>query len=437
MNNFRVEEAGERLFKLQNELEFRPTTPEIELTLGEVYVYLAFQSLIQVSITHTYEFVDYFKLADQYLPNGSSLTEQPCVTCGSYICNISSHEAEEMDNYTAAIECMLPSVIKLFKGAYDGYSSAAKAELAYFQRNINKAEKYVYQAQREAQDGQSVYVEIYALFLQLRLSIVTEDYNSLLDILDQQKQLVRRLNTSRGYAAYDIARGWFYVQLAQTEKIPIWIQDEDQSQEVLTPITFAADRLIRAKILLNDKEFYKLLSLINSKSNAFTIESSIFGSIEMLVLKAIALGLIKEYQEAAEVFTKAYELSEPNKIVMPFIENGKYTRTLINRISSYLDIPLEWLKDIQTKANTYAKKLSTISITLSANQSLNFNTPNLSQREKEVLSYLCQNLTRSEIADSCDLSINTIKSLINNIYSKLGVNSRIEAVRIATQMNLL
>ncbi len=52
----------------------------------------------------------------------------------------------------------------------------------------------------------------------------------------------------------------------------------------------------------------------------------------------------------------------------------------------------------------------------------------LSSREKEILDFLSQGLRYKEIADQLCLSIETVRTHIRNIYEKLQVNSRTEAL---------
>lgn len=52
----------------------------------------------------------------------------------------------------------------------------------------------------------------------------------------------------------------------------------------------------------------------------------------------------------------------------------------------------------------------------------------LSPREKEICEQLARGLTNKEIADVCGISVETIRTHIHNIYKKLHVRSRTEAV---------
>ena len=61
----------------------------------------------------------------------------------------------------------------------------------------------------------------------------------------------------------------------------------------------------------------------------------------------------------------------------------------------------------------------------------------LSKREKEILSLICEGLSNHEIAQKLFLSDNTIKWYNKQIYSKLGVNSRTQAISLARNSSLL
>ncbi|MCB9423163.1 MAG: response regulator transcription factor, partial [Ardenticatenaceae bacterium] len=61
----------------------------------------------------------------------------------------------------------------------------------------------------------------------------------------------------------------------------------------------------------------------------------------------------------------------------------------------------------------------------------------LSDRELEVLELIADGLTNQEIATQLFLALNTVKAHTRNIYSKLGVNSRIQAVARARDLGIL
>ncbi|MBW4489343.1 MAG: response regulator transcription factor [Trichocoleus desertorum ATA4-8-CV12] len=65
------------------------------------------------------------------------------------------------------------------------------------------------------------------------------------------------------------------------------------------------------------------------------------------------------------------------------------------------------------------------------------NNPELSERELEVLRLMAQGMSNQEIGTALSIGESTIKSHVNRILSKLGVNDRVQAVIIAVKRGLV
>ena len=61
----------------------------------------------------------------------------------------------------------------------------------------------------------------------------------------------------------------------------------------------------------------------------------------------------------------------------------------------------------------------------------------LSAREQEVLDLIARGFSYAEIARLKNLSVNTVQTHIKNLYGKLAVHSKNEAVFEATRLGLL
>ena len=62
---------------------------------------------------------------------------------------------------------------------------------------------------------------------------------------------------------------------------------------------------------------------------------------------------------------------------------------------------------------------------------------NLSQREQEILSLLATGASNKDIATRLNISPNTVKVHLRNIYSKIKVSSRTEATLHAVKSGLV
>lgn len=61
----------------------------------------------------------------------------------------------------------------------------------------------------------------------------------------------------------------------------------------------------------------------------------------------------------------------------------------------------------------------------------------LSKRELEVLQLMAKGLSNNEIAENLYVSLSTIKTHVSNIYIKLDVKRRTQAVEVAKRMNII
>ena len=62
---------------------------------------------------------------------------------------------------------------------------------------------------------------------------------------------------------------------------------------------------------------------------------------------------------------------------------------------------------------------------------------NLTDREQEILRLLVQGLLYKEIGNELQISTNTAKKHVMNIYSKLHVNNKIQALALAREKGLI
>jgi len=63
--------------------------------------------------------------------------------------------------------------------------------------------------------------------------------------------------------------------------------------------------------------------------------------------------------------------------------------------------------------------------------------PTLSAGEMELLTFLPRRDSNTQIAEQLGISVNTVKTRLQRLYKKLGVNTRDDAVRIARSRSLL
>jgi len=145
--------------------------------------------------------------------------------------------------------------------------------------------------------------------------------------------------------------------------------------------------------------------------------------VNILLYQAIVSETTKSaLQYLVDVFT----ITEPEGYIRTFVDEGKLLIPLLKQAIS---------RDIYPE---YASKLLTIiesekrqKQTAEANKAL------LSKRELEVLILLADGLSNQQIAEILVIGHGTTKNHIHNILEKLNVQSRIQAVSRARELQLL
>jgi DNA-binding NarL/FixJ family response regulator len=61
----------------------------------------------------------------------------------------------------------------------------------------------------------------------------------------------------------------------------------------------------------------------------------------------------------------------------------------------------------------------------------------LSERERQILSLLARGYSNRRIAEACFLSLNTVRTHVQNVLVKLGVHSKLEAAALAVRQGLV
>jgi len=100
---------------------------------------------------------------------------------------------------------------------------------------------------------------------------------------------------------------------------------------------------------------------------------------------------------------------------------------------------LDFIKETYEGGAPMSPSVATKVLKIIASQSPSpyVNTFNLSDREKEILSCLVNGMSYKLIADACFISIDTVRGHIRNIYEKLHVHSKGEAVATAIKKNII
>lgn len=433
----RFEESKAKLCALIQKQEALPLTEENRSVLCEAHVCLG---AIKSAMNDYYDepLVLHYKKAAEYMPAGSKIiSSRLSWNTGAYSCHVDAPEKGELDRYIDMMEQVRPYYSVVSNGLGQGMFELQKAEVAFFRRDLANAQKYIGMSITKAQGKNQYHIENAAWFYKLRIQLFSGNYAKIRQTMDTFWRRVQEQNKTDAYTIYDIASGWIYAMLGQIDEVPSWIKDDLENNWDASLSVFNLDILSRARYHLAAKNYVELLTLMSESENCL-LRRYLFGRIEMALLEAVALYYTDQHGEAFEMLEMAYQLANPNRLELPFIEHGNHMRVLTKAAMQDKNcmIPEQWLDRIHIKASTYSKKLIQI-ITEYRAANNQEDDLRLSKREVEILTDIYHGLTREEIAANQNISINTVKGVIQSIYSKMGAVNAVDAVRIALTRNLL
>jgi len=152
-------------------------------------------------------------------------------------------------------------------------------------------------------------------------------------------------------------------------------------------------------------------------------------ALRFLALRALAFQALQDTPSALDVLSQALALAEPAGYVRLFVDQGQAMADLLARALS------------QNIAPAYAGKLlnafpQDIRQAIEPDAAKPAIDP-LSERELEVLRLMAAGLPHKKVAEQLVISLNTVRHHARNIYGKLDVNSRAQAIARAQELSLL
>jgi LuxR family maltose regulon positive regulatory protein len=440
MSAGRFDEAFALMQKTIDDFENLPFSKFNCRVLAGAYNNLGFAQMMLYSKRPEADLWRAFEKADRYFtlgaPFGAYAVTGPVtnVALGSYACRPGSAEYGEMERYIDDLDRLMPYVTHSMNGCMQGLNYLARAELAYFRCELKEAEKFAYQALHKAQEAFQREIESRAVFYLLRIDLQTGDYAKLQRHLRHFEMMTEPGEHSLNPAVYDLLTSWYYAQLGQSSRVADWLKGGFENN--VTPLVMLDfDIQVRMRCHFTDQRYQEILAFIESREADGML---MLMRLEFKIAEAVCLYQIHERTAAFQAFSKAYELSRANAFDMPFIEYGNKMRTLSRAAmkAAHTGIPTEWLLRINKKSATYAKKLAFVASEYRKSNHIG-DEVQLSLREVEILTDLYHGLSRSEIAVNRRLSINTVKSVLQIIYAKLGAENNMDVIRIALDMKLI
>jgi LuxR family maltose regulon positive regulatory protein len=236
--------------------------------------------------------------------------------------------------------------------------------------------------------------------------------------LHQQLVAPSTLNIVRAYRA----RLW--LRQNQLDAARHWARDyEVRRAEPTLPFLRPIEEATWARVLIAQGQAARASTILEPLIASTEDAGQIHHKLELLMLNALAQAAQGQTPQAEANLLRALDLAEPAGYVRVFLDAGTPLQTLLYAITS---------------RSQYAQQLlasSDVDTSMPLPQSAMIEQ--LSDRELDVLRLIAAGLSNAEIAAQLVIATSTIKTHINNIYGKLNVRSRTQAVARARELHLI
>ena len=189
--------------------------------------------------------------------------------------------------------------------------------------------------------------------------------------------------------------------------------------------------MVIARILYRAGRYDQAWELLNN-IREFDLERGRYGRLVYVnILSSLVLQALNRQEEAIRFMKEAVDFAATEGYLRPFLDEGPEVGKLLLAVKSTKP---EFLTALLGRFTQQHKRPDSRSIS-SLHGSVMIET--LSLRELEVLRLLAVGLSNEEIGTKLFISLGTVKWHVKNIFSKLGVGSRTQAVVHAQHLGLL
>lgn len=281
----------------------------------------------------------------------------------------------------------------------------------------------------EAEGNENIW--IVGRFFQMCIMIVTGQVSAIYPLVDGMEARIYKTKNRELIRNYEALRAWCALYDDAKDTIDIWLKKYAANEygEIKIEDTFAY--MVKARVYYMQEKYMASYTLLQSLIKELKANNRQMELCEAYMLLALAFNAEGRKRDAFDYFEKSLEIASERNFIRLLADEGEAMYLLsksYRRENSSKDIFLNKVvnasKEMALMYPQYLKKYKD-------------DTPRFTKKEKEILILLADGRSNIEIAEFLDNTPNTIKHHLKNIFTKLEVNSRADAVEVAKKEQII
>lgn len=268
-------------------------------------------------------------------------------------------------------------------------------------------------------------------FFQMCIMIVTGQVSAIYPLVDGMLTRIYKTENQELIRNYEALRAWCALYDDAKDTIDNWLKKQAPNEygEIRLEDTFAY--MIKARVYYMQEKYIAAYTLLQSLIKVLKANNRQMELCETYMLLALALNAEGQKGDAFEYFEKSLEIASERNFIRLLADEGEamyllsksYRRDKAAK-DQFLNKVVNASKEMALMYPQYLKKHKD-------------DVPKFTNKEKEILILLADGRSNAEIAEFLDNTPNTIKHHLKNIFIKLEVNSRAEAVEVAKRERII
>jgi LuxR family maltose regulon positive regulatory protein len=234
----------------------------------------------------------------------------------------------------------------------------------------------------------------------------------------------------------DLNASWqsrIWLAQGELEAAVQWMRERWQEPDEASTYLGGFETMAFARILIAQGRWDETTELLQCMREVAEAGEDITRAIGIMILQTLACQAGGETNQAMDTLERALNLAEPSGFFRIFVDEGP---SMARILYEALDLGIAPNYVRRLLAAFPIDKPEQVDPPESRVSQSDYVEP-LSEREIEILHLIAEGLTNPEIANRLFLSLHTVKTHTRNIYGKLGVHNRTEAVARARVVGLL